>query len=233
MAISVSGRYNRSLAYSSNGSISLERKGIIAMTVGGKNGEKSQQRATEIVHQIEKGDCDAVAVLMARFGPWLEKAIAQKIGTNLQRRIDAEDIMQSTFWSFVKRTSNREYQFKHTGALCRLLLTIAENKIRREVRKAHAQIRRMDREIDLGKLLDTLSDSKKRTIARNLAEAVDEIAIVVDQLSDRDAEIFRRRYFQNESAAQISAELGWSLATIKRRLKWAIEEIRRRIESDF
>nr|WP_261360676.1 sigma-70 family RNA polymerase sigma factor [Aeoliella straminimaris] len=190
------------------------------------------RRATEIVDLIENGDHDAVAVLMERFGPWLEKAIDRKIGAKLSRRIDAEDIVQSTFWSFVKRTSNSEYQFEHTGALCRLLLTIADNKLQRTIRKEFAQKRDIRREATRDAASVDLADDIWRRTADDLADAVDEVAAVVDEFSDRDAEIFRRHYFLGKSTAQISTELGWSLATVKRRLKWAVAEIRGRLQTD-
>jgi len=191
--------------------------------------ENRKPSSTELASRLRAGDNGAADALVERFEPWLRRIVERKIGPRLRRRVDAEDIMQSAFWSFCRRTSDGQYEFEHSGALCRLLLTITDNKIRRVGTHHMRQCRSVAREdtVDVANL--ELSDDRWQEEASDLIE---DVAYIVDQLAPRDAEFFRRRYFLGHSAGQISAETGWSLATVKRVLKRTVEDIRARTQDD-
>ena len=139
--------------------------------------------------------------------------------------------MQSAFWSFFRRTADGQYDFEHSGALCRMLLKIAENKIH----KAADHHRRLRRSIDCEQSMDAgqlqLSDHDFQQAAHELAETIDEIAQIVDALEPRDAEFFRRKHFLGHSAGKIAAETGWSVATVKRVLNRVTERVKDRVRS--
>ena len=195
------------------------------------NEEPPRLSSTVLTGKLKDGDDVAATLLFQRFGPWLQKAVDQKIGGRLRRRVDADDILQSAFWSFFRRTADGQYDFEHSGALCRMLLKIAENKIR----KAADHHRRLRRSIGREQCMDAgelqLSDQDFQQAAHELAETIDEIACIIDQLEPRDAEFFRRKHFLGHSAGRIAAETGWSLATVKRVLSRTTERVRERVNS--
>ena len=184
----------------------------------------------ELVDKVRNGDELAAEALFQRFGPWLQQAIDRKIGGRLRCRVDAEDIMQSAFWSFFRRTAEGQYEYDHSGALCRLLLTIAENKIRKKIDYHTRQRRDVRREAAVSPADLEISDGAWEATAEDLAATIDEVAHIVDQLPARDAEFFRQRYFLGHSAGQIAAETGWSLATVKRVLKRVTSRVREQID---
>lgn len=191
----------------------------------------SRPPSAALTGKLQEGDDVAATLLFQRFGPWLQKAVDQKIGGRLRRRVDADDIMQSAFWSFFRRTADGQYDFEHSGALCRMLLKIAENKIRKAA-DHHRRLRRnveRERSMDSGEL--QLSDHDFQQAALDLAETIDEIACIVDELEPRDAEFFRRKHFLGHSAGKIAAETGWSVATVKRVLSRSTERVRQRVNS--
>ncbi len=63
-----------------------------------------------------------------------------------KRRQDPEDVIQSTFRSFYRRTANGEYQFTHTGALWCLLKRIAHRKLLKRIEHDNAIIRDVNME---------------------------------------------------------------------------------------
>ncbi len=183
--------------------------------------------------QLQDGSNDAATLLFDRFGPWLQKAVDHKIGARLRRRIDTDDILQSAFWSFFRRTTDGQYNFEHSGALCRMLLTIAENKIRKAADFHHRQRRDVDREQSMnhGDSPPMTDDRQWQQAAFELAETIDEIAEIVDGLEPRDAEFFRRKFFLGHSSGKIAAETGWSLATVKRVLRRVTDRVRAQVKT--
>ncbi len=192
--------------------------------------DQQRQPSAVLAEQLGEGNEEAASLLYQRFGPWLQQAVDRKIGSRLRRRIDAEDIMQSAFWSFLRRTADGQYDFEHSGALCRMLLTIAENKIRKAADFHQRERRCVDREHGSNIDVLQLDDHDWQRAASDLADTIDEIAHIVDALDPRDAEFFRRRYFLGHSAGRISAETGWSLATVKRVLNYTAARVRQRVE---
>ena len=184
--------------------------------------------------RMRAGDNEAANAVVEWFGPWLRRAVDRKIGARLRRRVDADDILQSAFWSFIWRTSDGQYNFDHTGALCQMLLRIAENKIRKAAERHTRECRDFRQEvyIDFDTVAHELTDGEWERTARDVADVIDVAAEVIDRLEPRDAEFFRRRYILGESASQISIETGWSLTTVKRVLKGSVDEIRDLVQND-
>ena len=77
-------------------------------------------------------------------------AVARKqMGAKLARRVDPEDIVQSTYRSLFTRVQNGEYDLGGGEDLWKLLVTIALNKVRRKS-KFHRAAKRdmnMDRSV--------------------------------------------------------------------------------------
>jgi len=195
--------------------------------------DHERQPSATLAEQLRDESGEAATLLFQRFGLWLQKAVDRKIGGRLRRRVDADDILQSAFWSFFRRTADGQYDFEHSGALCRMLLTIAENKIRKTAGFHRRARRDIEREQPGAVETVKLSDRQWQRAARELADTIDEIACIVDSLDPRDAEFFRRRYFLGHSLGKIAADTGWSLATVKRVVSRVTARVRERVECRF
>lgn len=176
---------------------------------------------------------DALSILVERLRPRLLREIDRQIGDYLRKRFDGEDILQSTFRTFFRRTDDGQYNWDHTSALFQLLLAIATNKVRHAARY-HTQRKRDVRkeacvsaaEVDPNDFIgdDDLADDVSDIVAR--------VGEIFDQLPKRDAEFFRRRYVENQTYGRIHADTGWSLSTIKRVLRETRLAIREQIEAE-
>ncbi len=206
---------------------------LVGERIKGRMSQQEDPRvpSSTLTDKLKEGDDAAATLLFQRFGPWLQKAVDRKIGARLRRRVDTDDIMQSAFWSFFRRTSDGQYAFEHSGALCRMLLKIAENKIRKAADYHHRQRRDVDRELAADAAELQISDRQWQDAALQLADSIDEIAGIIDELEPRDAEFFRLKHFQGHSIGKIAAETGWSVATVKRVLNRVTQRVRQRVES--
>ncbi len=178
-------------------------------------------------------DDEAARIVVERFRPRLLREIERRIGAYLARRLDKEDILQSAFCSFFRRAKDGQYQFDHSNALCLLLLTIAENKIRRAAAYHTRLCRDVRREAGVTVAELDLSDRVAEQELACVEDIVERIAEIVDGLPARDAEFFRRRYMENHTIGQISADTNWSVTTVKRVLKETRERVRDRVESGW
>ena len=84
----------------------------------------------ELLASLRQGDREAANSLFRRYAKRLRQLIRAKCSTDLARRFDAEDIMQSVFHAFFKGASQGCYQVPAGEELWPLLLVIALNKIR-------------------------------------------------------------------------------------------------------
>lgn len=173
-------------------------------------------------------------MIIERFRPRLLEEIDRQIGDYLRKRFDEEDIVQSAFCSFFRRANQGQYQFDHSNALFRLLLTIATNKLRRAAR--HHTRGRRDVRKEAAVTANEVEPSDKtweNELTQGTSDIVMRVGEIVDRLPERNAEFFRRRYVENHSFGRISADLNWSVSTIKRVLRETREKIRDQIDPDL
>ena len=79
----------------------------------------------ELLALVERGESHAASIVFDRYVERLIALVRQRIGPKLARRIDAEDVVQSTYRSFFAHAENEEYQVAKSGDLWRLLASIA------------------------------------------------------------------------------------------------------------
>ena len=133
----------------------------------------------EFIGRIQACDSDAVARLFELCGPLLEKSIKHQLPLQLRPRLDAEDVVQQAFLSFCTYLPRGAYRFKDTLSLCRMLRTIARNKLRKEIRKHQAAKRDVR-----GELVDptTLEEDRGTLQPADPHRGPADIALAHDQL---------------------------------------------------
>jgi len=92
----------------------------------------------DIVGRWQAGDQAAAEELFQRFSQRLWELAAAQLGRQLERRVDADDILQSVFRTFFRRSSEGQYSFDHSGALWQMLVRITLNKIRKQAARHRA-----------------------------------------------------------------------------------------------
>lgn len=100
-----------------------------------------------LLNRYRRGEADAATELYFRYAERLRKLARAKASTELQREIDAEDMIQSVFRTFFRRAADGQYDLPEGDELWRLLLVIGLNKIRSLAIYHHAEKRNLDKKI--------------------------------------------------------------------------------------
>lgn len=87
-----------------------------------------------LLRRFRGGQGDAAATLYLRYALRIRRLAEQQMGAGLSRRLDPEDIVQSVFRTFFRRTKCGQYDVPEGEELWRLLLIISLNKIRATAR---------------------------------------------------------------------------------------------------
>jgi len=168
-----------------------------------------------VVQRWRDGDEGAAEVIYLRYADRLWKLARTQIGQRLGRRFDAEDVVQSVFRTFFRRTRNDEFAVDQSVALWHLLVKITINKVRRKAKFHKAAIRDIAREIHApgDELLpETLADLPE---AESSVALLDELDDLLARLKDREVEIVRL-CLEGFSTAEIATRVGGSKATVRR-----------------
>jgi RNA polymerase sigma-70 factor (ECF subfamily) len=83
-----------------------------------------------LLTRYRRGDGDAATELYLRYAERLRFLVQAKSSSQLQREVDAQDMIQSVFRTFFRRAADGQYDLPEGDELWRLLLVIGLNKIR-------------------------------------------------------------------------------------------------------
>jgi DNA-directed RNA polymerase specialized sigma24 family protein len=124
----------------------------------------------ELVERIRRGDQQAAAEVVRLYEPIIRRTIRFRLSNaNVRNVLDSMDICQAVMGSFFIRAASGQYQLHEPEDLQKLLVAMARNKLKFQVRKQHAQ-RRDQRRVDAGANPEALVASEG-TASRQLAAA--------------------------------------------------------------
>jgi DNA-directed RNA polymerase specialized sigma24 family protein len=155
----------------------------------------------QLLQQLRSGRSTATTALYHRYANRLMGFVRKQLGTDLNRRIGPDDIVQSTFRSFFRRASSGSYDVPDSGELWSLLRTIAANKTKNQAAWHRAQKRDVSR--------TRPCDPKTLHGVEGLGQEQVEIEILIDELlsslTDREQRVVRMRIDGHEVAAIATA----------------------------
>ena len=124
---------------------------------------------------VREGDEEATRDFWVRYAQPLIRLADRNLSQRLRRRVDPEDVVQSTFRTVLRRIQGGEFRLEGEEDIWRLLTAIALNKSRQQARFFAAKKR--DAERDLALQVDD------QAVGRDL-EATPEDAVVLVDLVD-------------------------------------------------
>lgn len=98
------------------------------------------------IRGLESGESAVLQQFYARFGPMLRAMAQNRVSPQLQRRFDADDVVQSTFRTFFRRAQGGQFLFEDNERLWSLLCAITLTKLREKARFHQRQSRSVRRE---------------------------------------------------------------------------------------
>jgi RNA polymerase sigma factor (sigma-70 family) len=173
----------------------------------------------ELVNRWRSGDESAAKALHERYVDRLITLIGRHIARRFQGRFDADDVAQSVFGSFFRRTREGHFEFEHDEAFWKLLLTIGLNKVRKKVGFHEAEKRdptREQRPADSDEVQSFLAECLCREPSVvELVTLADLLEAVVRGLEPTQRSVLSLR-IEGRSQAEIAEQLGLGERTVRR-----------------
>lgn len=170
-----------------------------------------------LLDRVRQGDEQALATLFARHRQRLLRMVQFRMGTRLQGRVDAEDILQEAYLDAVKRI--RHFAGDDSGSLfVWLRMIVSQTLIGVYRRHLGAQARDAGREVAAGEqrysqttsvslaanLLGRFTSPTKATRRGELAERLRQ---TLDDMDPIDREVLALRHFEELTNSEVAAEL--------------------------
>ena len=195
----------------------------------------SDDHSINLLQRWRDGDESAATEIFERYVNRLCALARTRLSQKMQRRVEAEDVVQSAYRSFFRR-AGEHYALEKQGDLWRLLAAITINKVRGQVEYHTAKKRGVYLEESM------LAD---RSIFRVSPEMIsdepkpDDAVVMVEELSNvlTDLDETQRKIIelsmQNQSIPQIADAVQRSERTIRRTIQQVREDLEKRLVSSI
>ena len=187
--------------------------------------EPSRVESAWLVECFRHGDERAAEALFERYFSRLTALVRARLSNRLQSRVDADDVVQSTYRSFFVRAAAGQFELGASGDLWRLLARMALHKLSHQVGRHTAEKRDVSAEERLSGANEIASPEPSPDEAAAIA---DELEFVMRSLNDTECRTLELR-LQGELLEAIAAELGQSERTVRRTLAHVREIMLRRL----
>ncbi len=182
----------------------------------------------ELIQQVRAGNAAAAAELVRQYEPEIRCAVRVRLANpRLGRVLDSMDICQSVLANFFTRAAAGQFDLERPEDLLKLLVTMARNKLRDQVR--HQQARRRDNRRLEGGSPDVLAEVAGGDGTPSQIVAGEELLREVRRrLTDEERYLAEQRA-QNRDWADLAAELGGSPEALRKRLARALDRVTREL----
>ncbi|MEM9367795.1 MAG: sigma-70 family RNA polymerase sigma factor [Planctomycetota bacterium] len=199
------------------------------------------ENSIDLVDRCRQGDQDASREIFERYVARLISLVHRRMSSRLNRRVDAEDVVQSAFRSFFAGVDQNRFQFDQSGDLWKLLVVVSLNKLRRRVAHHRAAKRGMDREQSVARDADSSTDARlvhcfeaaaSEPLPDAAAAVMDELALLTSDMDETQSEIVQLR-LQGYEMLEIADQIGRSERTVRRVLSRVREQWQDRLSQEF
>lgn len=185
----------------------------------------------ELLLRWANGDDRALADLVARDAPWIERQVRARLGDRLRQRVDTQDIVQSTLLTIL-RTGPR-FVCSDRAHLRALLARMVENTIRGEAHHHTAgkrDVRREARAVADATRTVLILDQRTAAVtdpgqAAAKAETRDWLRLALELLEPDDRNAILWREFDGLPFAEVAARLGMAEDAARMRFARALPKL--------
>jgi RNA polymerase sigma factor (sigma-70 family) len=185
----------------------------------------------DLIRRVRAGEADAAAELVDQFEPEIRRAIRMRLtDPRLRRLLDSVDICQSVFGQFFARAAAGQFDLQEPQQLVRLLVVMAQNRLRNHAafqKAARRDQRRLATDGDevLSSVPGTPASPSHILAGRELlAEVLRRLTPAERRLADYRA--------QGLEWAEISTALEEPAGTLRKRLARAVDRVTRELGLD-
>jgi RNA polymerase sigma-70 factor (ECF subfamily) len=174
---------------------------------------------------LRGGDPRAAEEICARYAQSLTRLAEEQLSRKLAARLDGEDVVQSVFRTFFRRSAGGEFRIDSSAELWRLLVQITLRKARAYGRQHTAGVRNVAAEAPGGAALLAEAVAHEPGPAE-AAALVDQIEALLRGLPALYCDLLQLR-LEGHSVSDTAARLGVSRRTVHRGLRLLQERLTR------
>jgi RNA polymerase sigma-70 factor (ECF subfamily) len=178
-----------------------------------------------LLRRFQRGQADASTELYLRYAERLLALAAAQSSTDLARRVDPEDIVQSVFRTFFRRASLGHYSVPDGEEIWKLLLVIALNKVR-ATGAFHRAAKRDVRRTAGSEALDRAVESQPG----HDEDALNFLRMVVEDLLEGLPAVHRRMIELRIEGHELN-EIAAAVQRSKRSVERVLQEFRQRLDA--
>lgn len=183
---------------------------------------------TNVVQRYRQGDPDAARELFGYYAQRLSRLAEQYISRRLAGRVDGDDVVQSVFRTFFRRTAQGEFQIDSSAQLWQLLVRITVRKARSQGRYHTAAVRDVRAEQPGGGEDWLTAAAGREPGPEEAAILMDQIEAVLEGLPTLYCQVLERR-LQGHSVAEIASQLKVARRTVDRGLQFLQQRLETRL----
>jgi RNA polymerase sigma-70 factor (ECF subfamily) len=171
----------------------------------------------DLAQRLQAGDAAAAEEVFARYARSLTRVAEQHLSRKLAGRLDGEDVVQSVFRTFFRRSAAGEFHIDSSAQLWRLLVQITLRKARAKGRFHTAEKRDATADRTTGDEVGLLQAMDPGPGPEEAAALVDQIEALLRGLPELYCHVLEMR-LQGQGPTEIATALGVSRMTIHRAL---------------
>ena len=179
------------------------------------------------IRGFRENDDSAVVDFWSRYEERLRRLAERNLSDRMKRRIDADDVVQSAFRTFLRRAGQDEFELRDRQNLLSLLTTITLNKIRQKVRHFAAQKRGGDSD----QYFETMADLGGDTPTPDEEAALREIEELLRGFDEEQQQVVDLK-LQNHTNEEIARRMQCSERTVRRMIKRVEQNFEKLIRED-
>jgi RNA polymerase sigma-70 factor (ECF subfamily) len=177
----------------------------------------------DLIRRVRAGDEAAAATLLRHYEPEVKRLVRVRLtDPEVRRTVDSMDVCQSVLANFFIRAAAGQFDLDEPGQLLNLLLRMAENKVRDQVRRQQADRRDVRRREGDGEALRGLADdgpSPSRVVSGR--ELIQELR---RRLSPEELYLAQQRE-SGRGWADLAVELGKSADALRKQLARGLDRV--------
>ncbi len=187
-----------------------------------------------LIERLKANDPSIAEFVFQRFSGKLVSLAQRRLGWQLKRKFDPEDVVQSAFMSFFRMQSEGGLEFENCEALWGLLSLITIRKCGHRIEHYKAACRDVGRERSAAPTAADIDESRADWEAVASDPSPSQVAIFMEtideflqSLDDRDRRIVKL-WLQGYSVTEISVEISRSERTVQRVLERLEDDLLKR-----
>ncbi len=197
-------------------------------------------RTQELVALAKDGNDSALNQLCNVYGERVHWIIRLRMGKELRSKLESMDLVQDVLFSALRDLG--DFTYKDEGDFLRWLSKIAENRLRDNVDKLHADKRDIRKEVRLDSHGPTTGgrffgvrgpiDATTPSVIMSRKEDLDELAKAMDELKPEYKEVIVLTKIEGLSYKEIAGKLGKSDEAVRKLVSRAMAVLTSVFESD-